>query len=123
MVYHVKVKQSHRWKSAQVGGILFSQFEARPVTEAQLTDEIRNSDLLDIEMVSDELESVAIVGGSESDEDVFDPFNLRGGNDLNATNSAIELALEFDIDLAEIQGTGSKGRITKSDVEAYIENA
>jgi pyruvate/2-oxoglutarate dehydrogenase complex dihydrolipoamide acyltransferase (E2) component len=39
---------------------------------------------------------------------------------VNATDAAVELAQEHDIDLAEIEGSGTDGRVLKSDVEAVI---
>jgi len=38
----------------------------------------------------------------------------------NATDAAVKLAAEHDIDLADVVGTGADGRITKGDVEAYV---
>lgn len=40
---------------------------------------------------------------------------------VNATDGAVELAEEHDLDLSLIQGTGSKGRIVKDDVEEVLE--
>lgn len=38
----------------------------------------------------------------------------------NATDAAVKLAAEHDIDLADVVGTGADGRITKGDVEAHL---
>ena len=38
----------------------------------------------------------------------------------NATDAAVKLAAEHDIDLADVAGTGADGRITKGDVEAHV---
>ncbi len=38
----------------------------------------------------------------------------------NATDAAVKLAAEHDIDLADVVGTGADGRITKGDVEARL---
>ncbi len=40
--------------------------------------------------------------------------------EIDATDSAKSLASEHDIDLAAVTGTGSNGRILKSDVEKAI---
>lgn len=40
---------------------------------------------------------------------------------LDATDAAIKLAEENDIDLAEVSGSGTDGRILKSDVEKLIQ--
>jgi pyruvate/2-oxoglutarate dehydrogenase complex dihydrolipoamide acyltransferase (E2) component len=40
---------------------------------------------------------------------------------IDATASAIKLAAEHGIDLASVQGTGSGGRIIKSDIDKLIE--
>lgn len=41
-------------------------------------------------------------------------------SDINATEAAVKLAAENDIDLSALVGTGAEGRITKADVEARI---
>ena len=48
------------------------------------------------------------------------PLPTEGGQELNATAGAIELADELGLDLAEIEGTGTGGRITKQDVEKAV---
>ena len=42
-------------------------------------------------------------------------------NQINATDAAIALAEENDIDLASVTGTGTNGRIGKPDVQAAID--
>ena len=46
------------------------------------------------------------------------PWN---NNEVDATEAAIELAEELDVDLSKVEGTGTEGRVTKPDVEAFIE--
>jgi pyruvate/2-oxoglutarate dehydrogenase complex dihydrolipoamide acyltransferase (E2) component len=41
-------------------------------------------------------------------------------NEIDATDSAIELAREENVDLSEVKGTGVEGRIIKGDVEDFI---
>lgn len=41
---------------------------------------------------------------------------------IDATDAAIKLASEHDIDLKEVAGSGKDGRITKGDVEGLIED-
>ncbi len=41
--------------------------------------------------------------------------------ELNATEGAIELADDEDVELSEVEGTGKGGRILQKDVEAFIE--
>lgn len=41
--------------------------------------------------------------------------------EVQATEAAIKLASQLGVDLAEVEATGSKGQVTKSDVEAYAE--
>lgn len=43
------------------------------------------------------------------------------GTDAEATDAAVALAAEHNIDLATVQGTGAEGRITKDDVAALID--
>jgi pyruvate/2-oxoglutarate dehydrogenase complex dihydrolipoamide acyltransferase (E2) component len=47
---------------------------------------------------------------------------LRPGEDKDATatDSAVNLAAEYGIDLATVKGSGADGRILKGDVEAAI---
>jgi pyruvate/2-oxoglutarate dehydrogenase complex dihydrolipoamide acyltransferase (E2) component len=40
--------------------------------------------------------------------------------EVDATDSAKELAAEHEVDLSEVKGTGKDGRITKPDVEAAL---
>jgi len=40
---------------------------------------------------------------------------------MDATEGALELAAAYGVDLSEVEGTGSRGRIIKADVEAYLE--
>lgn len=48
--------------------------------------------------------------------------NAEVGTDaIDATDGALELAESEGVDLAGVEGTGSNGRITKSDVEKYLE--
>jgi len=42
--------------------------------------------------------------------------------DINATNSAIALAEENKVDIADVKGSGDNGKILKKDVEDYLEN-
>lgn len=42
------------------------------------------------------------------------------GDEWNATQGAIDLADAEGVDLAQVEGTGADGRITKADVEAYL---
>jgi len=53
--------------------------------------------------------------------EVGDPYGeeLYGGQDIDATDGAIEAAAARGIDLRLVTGTGKGGRITKPDVDAY----
>ncbi len=42
-------------------------------------------------------------------------------NEIDATEAAVELAEELGVDLSEVEGSGAEGRITKPDVEAFLE--
>ena len=52
-------------------------------------------------------------------EDKVGLSKSKGGAD--ATDGAAALADEHGIDLSKVEGTGSGGRITKDDVQAYID--
>ena len=41
--------------------------------------------------------------------------------DVDATDSAVELADSEGVDLSEVEGTGTGGKVTKADVEAHLE--
>lgn len=43
-------------------------------------------------------------------------------SEINAAPSTIEFANEHDIDLSQVKGTGSGGRILKGDVEAALQS-
>lgn len=43
-----------------------------------------------------------------------------GAEDIDATDSAIELARENNIDLSGVEGSGENGRILKRDVSALV---
>lgn len=44
-------------------------------------------------------------------------------DEINATEAAAEYAKENGVNLAEVKGTGADGRITKSDVQDYVNAA
>lgn len=46
---------------------------------------------------------------------------LDADNEVDATDNARELAAAEGVPLGDVQGTGSDGRVTKGDVEDYIE--
>lgn len=49
---------------------------------------------------------------------------VAGGSvsqDVDATDSASELAAAHGVDLSAVTGSGSGGRVTKADVEDYLE--
>ena len=41
--------------------------------------------------------------------------------ETNATEGAIELAADEDVELSEVEGTGKGGRVLQKDVEAFLE--
>lgn len=45
----------------------------------------------------------------------------KAKEELDATDTAVELAEEHGVDLTKVEGTGADGRILKSDVEAVIQ--
>lgn len=51
------------------------------------------------------------------DEEEDDEFE-----EVEFTDAALSLAEEYDIELADVPGTGVDGRILKKDVEAYIDS-
>lgn len=48
------------------------------------------------------------------------PTGAGAGDEVRASKAAAELADEYGVDLSNVEGSGSGGRITKGDVEAYI---
>lgn len=46
-------------------------------------------------------------------------IGLAGEQGINATEGAIEAADELGIDIADVEGSGKDGRVTKGDVEAH----
>ena len=53
---------------------------------------------------------------ANADEDAFVEV------EITVTEAALALSEEYGIDLADVEGTGSGGRILKSDVERHIES-
>lgn len=52
----------------------------------------------------------------------INPFQPKKGQPkINATETAVNLAEERGVDLAMVTGTGVDGRITKGDVENYLQ--
>lgn len=45
---------------------------------------------------------------------------VEGNQEVDATDSARELANSEGVDLNEVEGTGADGRVTKGDVENYL---
>ena len=45
---------------------------------------------------------------------------VSDAEELDATDSAVALAAELGVDLADVEGSGKDGRITKADVEALV---
>ena len=58
------------------------------------------------------------VTGDHADDPTYGRRIPNPEGDVDATQGALEAAEELGVDLAEIEGTGAHGRITKSDVEA-----
>lgn len=42
-------------------------------------------------------------------------------DEVEATEAALDLALENDLDIAGVEGTGHEGRVTKPDVKQHLE--
>lgn len=59
-IYQVTVKQDYRWSDCQVAGRTFSKRAVTNVAEADLTDEIRNSPLLDVTEAGDGAVTVTV---------------------------------------------------------------
>ena len=57
-------------------------------------------------------------------EDAFDPneHERYEAGTPDPTDGAKSLAEEEDIDLSEVEGSGKKGRVTKADVDALVED-
>lgn len=100
MYYEVKVRPEYRWSIVQVGGKIFSKVTATPVSQAAMTDEIMHSALLEV-----------------LEKDIGEPIE---DGEIDATIAAVELAEIEGVNLANVTGSGSGGRITKSDVEVYL---
>lgn len=94
MYYDVVVRDEYRYAHVRVGGREFNKGEATRLAEHEMTQEIRQSALLEVREVTPAGERV-----------------------VDATNAARVLAAELGVDLASIVGTGEEGKIVKSDVE------
>ena len=94
-MYRIRVVPDYRWSRAQVSGREFTK-DWVEYADGYVNDEIKNSELLEVEEV------------------VLAPV-------VNATRGAIALASESGIDILAVAGTGEDGRVLKADVEAHLE--
>lgn len=53
-------------------------------------------------------------------ERIADALEARGVVEVDATDAAKELAIQHGLNIADVQGSGTDGRILKSDVEALV---
>ena len=93
--YRVRLRENWRWGTVQVAGREFTKAGVE-LQEAELTEEIRNSPLLEITRIS----------GQDGSEE--------------ATEAARALADQEGLLLGGVVGTGAGGRILKRDVEAVL---
>lgn len=52
--------------------------------------------------------------------DNLDVDEREPNEEIEATEAAIDLALENDVDIGEVEGSGKDGRVLKSDVQSHI---
>lgn len=64
-MYKVTVKADYRWNDAQVGGKVFSKKAIVEIAEADMTEEILNSPLLEVVEVNDAKSSKEVVREQE----------------------------------------------------------
>lgn len=62
-------------------------------------------------------------GGVVVDDKVADKGSKKREGELNASAGAVELAEANGIDLSQVEGSGSGGRILKADVQALVDGA
>ena len=90
--YNVRVREDYRWGKARVSGREFHK-GGEVMAEGHINDEMRASPLLVIEPMEQE---------------------------ADATDAASELASEYGLDLAAVEGSGHEGRILVSDVRDAV---
>lgn len=56
---------------------------------------------------------------SEPSSDDFD-FDFFDATNINATDAAVALAQELEVDLSELEGSGKDGKITVADVRESV---
>lgn len=61
-------------------------------------------------------------GGLIEEVEVIEEEEVESSDGIDATPSARALATEYGVDLSTIPGTGKDGRITRGDVEPFIED-
>lgn len=49
-------------------------------------------------------------------------FSVEANDEVDATGAAKELANENSVDLSQVEGTGADGRVTKDDVQKYLDD-
>jgi pyruvate/2-oxoglutarate dehydrogenase complex dihydrolipoamide acyltransferase (E2) component len=85
-----------------------------PLDQHPRKDDISDDYAADLE------DHVVSVDASGSANVVDDPSGSE--EEENATDGAVELALEEDVDLSEVKGTGDGGRVTKADVQKFVDD-
>ncbi len=61
--------------------------------------------------------------GFDSDGVPLGRADADEADEVDATDAAVDLAKSESVDLSEVEGTGKDGRVTKPDVETFLEQA
>lgn len=85
------------------------------VEDLQVRLEAQQAQINTLERQVESLKAAAAAAAADAADDTTDD----AADD--ATKGAIALAHERGVDLTEVEGTGADGRITKADVERYLE--
>ncbi len=122
---YARVKEDARFVTiTSCGGFEFSKKEFRPVPAGCEAEAGANTylDVTDDEEILPESPVVESQVPPEAVEDLelFFVDDVVISDEVDATDSAIALAQEYEIDLSDVNGSGSGGRILKSDVQDLL---
>ncbi|MCZ6791010.1 MAG: 2-oxoglutarate dehydrogenase complex dihydrolipoyllysine-residue succinyltransferase [Candidatus Dadabacteria bacterium] len=84
-------------------------------------DDVEVGDVLGVIEEGDVLNAAPAEVTAEKDKEIEEPSLPKEKTTQKITPVAKRLAEEFDVDLSKIEATGPSGRVTKEDVERYIQ--
>jgi 2-oxoglutarate dehydrogenase E2 component (dihydrolipoamide succinyltransferase) len=110
-------------ETVNVGEVIgtLGEGDGQPVAEPEEEEaEAAGEDQAETEQAEAEAEEAAGEAETAEEEAVAEDGHREVEDGVRASPSVRKLAREYDIDLAEVSGSGSRGRVTREDVERLI---